>query len=245
VKIFKLTFCISLFLTLSTLFGSEPKPKSYDGCSELILEYLARMESLAVPKVNKVYYIKYKIKTEFSKVLNTPNSETTTEVLTSKEKIMVIDKNMEVFGDDKNVFVVIPRNQKIFWNESDPIIYDNTNSYKRFVEIQKVVLESASNIKCSSDNGITVITVTPGKEFSSKSNVILQTITYDNKLKKVLKVSSIYNDKSRIKKQTMVYEVLDFDSSKKIVAPITALFKDNQLKDKYKGFEIIDNRQKQ
>ena len=96
---------------------------------------------------------------------------------------------------------------------------------------------------CNDTESKTVIKVVPSKDFSLKTMLVSQIITYDNKQNRIVKVNNVYNQKSKIRNQSITYEILDFKSSKKIISPITALFKGKELKTAYKGFEIIDNRQ--
>ncbi len=215
----------------------------FDECKNKILSYLEKMEKMNKPESGKVYYVRYRMHTEFSKELQISSSETVTEVMTSKNMLMMKDQNMKVFGDEENVFVVIPKIKKIYWNKSDPRIFNDANTYKKFLDIQRSLLNSAVEISCVKQNDITIITVKPSAEFSKRTKLLQQKITYNNKSERIISVDNSYNRYNKIKNQTIVYEALDFNSSKKIASPITALFRAKELKPAYKGFEIIDNRE--
>lgn len=237
---FRIILFIVLIIPLTAVSNEEPP---FEVCKEKLLGYLKKMEAINTPKEGEIYHVIYRMNTQYSKELGINSSETITEVVTGKNKLMLNDKSMQVFGDDKNVFVVIPEQKKIYWNDSDPRIFDDSNTFKKFLDIQKNLLNSAINIQCVERDGKTFITVIPNDKFKKTTKLLQQNIIFDNKLERITEVNIIYNKFSKIKTQSVVYEILDFKSSKKIIPPITALFKGNELRTTYKGFEIIDNRQ--
>jgi hypothetical protein len=212
-------------------------------CKELLLAYLDKMEAINTPEKGEVYHVKYQMKTVFNESLGVDSEIANTEVFTTANKIALYDKNMSVFGDEENVFVVLPEHKKIYWNNSDPRIFNDANRYKKFLEIQRNLLNSAKTISCVDNDEEVLITVIPHDEFSKKTKLSHQKITYSTKEKRIVKVENLYSTTSKIKNQTITYLVLDFNSTINIDAPTTVLFSGNQLKSRYKGFEIIDNRQ--
>ncbi|SNZ01683.1 hypothetical protein SAMN06265377_3525 [Flagellimonas pacifica] len=212
-------------------------------CKEKLMSYLNRMESMSAPKNGQVYHVRYSMETKFSSNSGVESKTTDTEVFTTANKIAVYDSNMSVFGDEKDIFVVLPEHGKIYWNNSDPRIFNDINTYRKFLEIQRTLLDSAETVDCvHKDNGLTLITVIPNADFAKRTKLVQQKITYDPKKDKIVSVENGYNGQSKIKKQRITYEKMDFDSPKEIISPVAALFKGHQLKPAYKGFEIIDNR---
>jgi hypothetical protein len=183
------------------------------------------------------------MKTIYNENLGVDSEVVNTEVFTTHNKIALYDKKMSVFGNEKDVFVVLPEYKKIYWNNSDPRIFNDANMYKKFLEIQRLLLNSAKTISCADNDGKMIITVIPDTEFGKKTKLSHQKITYNIQEDKIQKVENFYSKTNKIKNQTITYQVLDFNSRIKIDSPTTALFSGNELKSKYKGFEIIDNRQ--
>lgn len=211
----------------------------------MLMGYVDRMESMGAPKKGKVYHLKYQMTTIFNEKNGTHSEVADVEVFTSHDKIAVYDKKMNVFGDDENIFVILPDVKKIYWNNSDPKIFDEVATYGKFLDIQRALLNSASNITCSEkEGGLMSITIAPSSDFTKRTGLKHQKITYSLKEDRIIKVENEFKSYSRIKNQIMTYQKLDFDSSEKIVSPIEALFNGNKLKSVYNGFEIIDNRKK-
>ncbi|MDO6761760.1 hypothetical protein Q4566_16245 [Tamlana sp. 2_MG-2023] len=203
------------------------------------------MEKVLTPKSDQVYHLRYTTKTEFFEKYNIPKTTTKTDMLLSENKIVMDDEHMKLYGDDKNMFVVLPKVSKIYWNNSDPRLFSDSNSYKKFLDIERSLLKSSENISCSSlQKGKDRIVIIPGKEFVKATGLIKQTLVYDHLQKRVTSVENRFNAKSKVKKQLVNYDVLNYNSSKKIKEPLTYIFKGTDLMSTYEGFEIIDNRQK-
>ncbi len=211
-------------------------------CKNDILGYFDTMEKVLSPKGNKVYYMKYNTSTDFQESQNTPSSSSYTEMLIAENKILLDDENMKVFGDDKDVFVVLPKVGKIYWNNSDPRLFAESNSQKKFLEIERALLASAVQINCVVKNGLQHITIIPNDEFEKKSGLKRQLLEYDLNSKRVVRVENLFNTNSRIKKQVVIYEIIDYKSTKKIKQPLEYIFRGTELNVAYKNFEIIDNR---
>lgn len=238
------TFKIILFaLAVFPLVGIGQTSNQDNACKKLILDYVQQMEHMSAPQAKEVYHVKYRMKTRFAKQLGVSSTETSTEVYSGKNRLAIYDKKMQVFGDDTTIFVVVPEHRKIYWNDSDPRVFNDANAYKKFLAIQKALLNSATQVSCHDKDGHTLIKVIPSKDFAQKTKLVSQQITYDKKAGRIIKVDNTYNPTSKIAHQSIAYETLDFQSSKKITAPIAALFEGKELKAAYKGFEIIDNRQ--
>lgn len=229
-------------ICLVQLGNAQSEPVA--NCKEKILQYLDSMEKVLTPTSDQVYHMRYTTKTEFFETYKIPMTTTKTNMLLSQKKIVMDDENMKIYGDDKNMFVVLPKVNKIYWNNSDPRLFTDNNSYKKFLEIERSLLKSASNLSCSSAKGIDRIVIIPGKEFEKGTGLIKQILQYDQAQKRVISVENRFNTKSKVKKQLVNYEVLNYNSTKKIKEPLEYIFNGTNLMAAYKGFEIIDNRKK-
>ena len=214
-------------------------------CKSTILGYLEAMEKVATPSSDQVYYMNYKTETVFYESYNIPVTSTKTDMMMGDKKIVMEDENMKIYGDEKNVFVVLPKVRKIYWNNSDPRLFAANNSYKKFLDIERSLLESAEVISCSSvQNQNDRITIIPAKAFTEETGLVRQILEYDKTQKRVIRVENSFNKKSKIKKQIVYYSVLDYNSKKNIKEPLTYIFDGTNLKSSFKDFEIIDNRKK-
>lgn len=212
-------------------------------CKEVLFDYLDRMETIMKPEGSKTYHMEYTMNVEFKDAMNMPKSTTKAEVLVSKDRIMMKDQNFSLYGDRNHVFVVVPQTNTIFWDNSDPKIFEENNSYKTFLDIERKLLNTATSVLCKpSDGNKENIQVIPNEDFTKKTNLISQTITYSTTLKRIYSVNNYYNNKSNIKQQSITYDIVDFNSANKVPDPLDVLFKGKKLKDEFKGYEIVDNR---
>lgn len=225
-------------------FGFSQKQVSKN-CKSQILAYLETMEKVITPASSAVYHMNYTTETVFFDAYNIPVTSTKTDMLMSNKKIAMDDENMKVYGDEKNVFVVLPKVKKIYWNNSDPKLFTENNSYKNFLDIERSLLESAEQISCSSlNNTLDRIVIIPSTAFVKATGLMKQVLEYDKIQKRVVRVENQFNNKSKVKKQIVKYEILDYESNKKIKEPLAYIFSGSNLKPSYKNFEIIDNRKK-
>ncbi|MBG6130612.1 hypothetical protein IWQ47_002088 [Aquimarina sp. EL_43] len=223
-------------------FSGYAQNETSNKCRDRILEYLDGMQEVISPKKGQVYYMKYSTNTTFFKKHNLPVSSTKSEMLISEYKIFMDDENMKIYGDDKEMFVVLPKIGKIYWNDSDPRLFTDNNAQQKFLEIERTLLKSIGTIDCVTNGNKQKITIVPNKDFEKKSGLIRQVLEYDVNQKRVTKVENRFNEKSKIKKQMVHYEIIDYKSSKKIKKPLEYIFNGTELKGVYKNFEIIDNR---
>ncbi|GAA4272078.1 hypothetical protein GCM10022258_13720 [Aquimarina gracilis] len=211
-------------------------------CKGKIISYLDDMEKILSPKNNQVYYMKYSTNTVFFEEYKVPTSSTTTEMLISGDKVMMNDENMKIYGNQEEMFVVLPKANIIYWNDSDPRLFSDNNSQKKFLDIERSLLKSSSSITCDTKENQQEIIIFPNKDFEKKTGLLKQVLVYDLESKRVISVENRFNKKSKIKKQVVYYEVVDYNSNNKIKEPLNYVFNGTELKPAYKNFEIINNR---
>lgn len=238
---FKQILILLLTISSSIHFGNAQN-EPVNTCQTKILTYLDGMEKIATPQKEQVYYMKFTTKVAFHDSRNFPDTSTQTEVLTSQKKIAMVDPNMQVYGDDKEMFVILPKVRKIYWNASDPRLFAENNTYKKFLDIERAVLKTAKNVHCTEKEKVDHIVIIPGKEIENKTGLIKQILTYDRKTKTVTTVENSFNTNNKIKTQVVHYQVIDYKSTKNIKEALKYVFTGTQVKPAFKDFKIIDNR---
>jgi len=235
-RILSKIFVISFVTICNTIFSQQ---KIGNKCENILLEYLNSMEVVKSPTKNQVYHIHYTTNTIFFQGKGLPNVSTETDILIGENKIVIEDNNMKVYGDDKHMFVVLPKAKTIYWNKSDVTVYEQSNSHQKFLDVERVLLKTSKDIKCLSNNNVSVI---PSDEFKKNIGLIEQNIKLDLNKKRVSSVENIYNSKSKIKRQVVDYAVVNYNSSKKIKKSTDYIFNGTSLLSVYEGYEIVDNR---
>ncbi len=235
-------FKIIVWITICCLHFGYTQNDTSSMCKSQIISYLDGMEEIISPKKDQVYYIKYSTNTVFFEEYKVPTSSTTTEMLISGNKIMMDDENMKIYGNEEEMFVVLPKVNTIYWNDSDPRLFSENNSQKKFLDIERSLLESSNSITCYTIENTQKITIFPNKDFEKKTGLLKQVLVYDLKSKRVISVENRFNKKSKIKKQVVHYHAIEYNSDTKIKEPLKYIFNGTELKPAYRNFEIINNR---
>lgn len=231
-------------LLLSIIYYDSLFCQKSDECKRKLIEYVDFMESKFKDKNNKdTYHVKYSVKTHFSPELRMKPSDNITEVISAKNRLIVISDKLELYADSKNIFVVIPSNKKVYWNSYDPEVFSKMDNYKRILDVQKVLWNSAKSIDCTM-NGTNefIMVVKPSEKFSKSIKLNKQVILFDRKKNVVKNVTNMFQIDNRIRKQKVEYLILNYTSNKKIQSSKSYIFEGGKLKNQYKGYSIIDNR---
>ncbi|MCF8715550.1 hypothetical protein JM658_12010 [Joostella atrarenae] len=212
-------------------------------CDKILKDYIQSMEETwKLSNPDKASYMKYSIETSYNPNLKIAASRSQTEVAKKSDRFYIKSEDMLISGDKEMVLVVIPKDHRIYWNSADPKIFESGNNYLRLLEVQRKILESAKEVRCTSMENKVEISIIPSEEMTKTTNLIKQEVVYDFIKKAVIKVSNQYNQKSQILTQEVTYNEVDLDSSIKVNSPREIVFSNDKLREKYKGFQIIDNR---
>lgn len=214
-------------------------------CQISLVEYLEHMTEKSTNREGKTYYVEYTTLNKFAEKTGLQQTETKTRILSSENGIMMLDDNMKMYGDKKQIFVVLPKLKRIYLNNSDPVIFENNNSYQELIKIQKALLESAEKVSCSNESGMIIFKVTPGDQFVKSFKLKEQVVYYNEKQSRVFKVENKYEPGSKILKQSVQYDIMEFNSNRSLPNPMDKIFINGKIKSEFASFEIIDNRTNQ
>lgn len=213
-------------------------------CLESMIGYLDSMNTIPLPNNGKVYYLQYNTSIKYNKKENIPDISTTTDIIMGENKQVVEDKNMKVYADDKNVFVVIPLKKIIYWNSSDPKIFSKNIAFSEFIDLEKKMLQNA-NVTCTQGSNKIYIEIVPDDKFKRYLSLKKQKVIYDLSSKRIESVTNYFNENNSISEQTIFYEIIDYDSAIKIKdASVNYIFASGSLRKAYQDYTIIDNRTK-
>lgn len=239
VRIFKKLLVLVVLIPLV----SFESPLSKEGeCKDVLYSYFDFLKSMNKNREGKVYYAEYTTWNEFNESSAYPKVKTVTKVFSSLNRIMLDDDYMKIYGDSLDVFVVLPKLKRIYLNNSDPSMFRENTSYEDLINVEEVLLKTTNDIVCSENDGIKEFTILPGKKFKDKTKLKKQNITYSEKENRILKIDNSYTKLHKIKRQVIEYNILEFDSKRKMKSPKSYLYNGNSLKKEFKSFEIIDNR---
>ena len=236
----KKRYIIALFLSLISVFSFYSQTTKID-CKAILMEYMKVLESLSTPKNGQVAYLKFT--TEVGQK-NDKTVKSTSEVISSNQKVVVKGNNMQTYADTKNVFVVVPRVKSIYWNDSSKEIFKKSKLPGNYFNLERQLINSAESITCNSLGSTITIRIVTNAEFRKKTKIKNQKVVYDTQKKQVISVKNNFMDSAKYKYQLITYSDMDFNSKMNIREAYKYIFKGSQLLSDFKNYQIIDNRKK-
>lgn len=221
---------------------SKPVSNITTECKYIVEGYLNQLTSMEKERGEKAYYTEYITTTEFSSASGMNTTKASTKILSSYEGLMLIDDNMQLYGNCEHMFVILPKQRKIYLNDADPLLYQQNNSYEKQLQIQKVLINSAAGINCVDDESQINVKIIPGEAFTDSFHLIEQQLVYDQELNRIIEVKNSYDEKSGMQMQKVSYKVIDYNSSLNLPDPVSMIFLGNELKKEFQSYQIIDNR---
>ena len=188
-KTFRLPKLI-IILLISNVIAGQSHPNK-EQCGKILMDYLQSMEKTwKLSDPNKASYMKYSIVTKYNPHLELSSNKTLTEVAKKSDRFYIKSEDMLISGDKEMVLVVIPRDHRIYWNSADPKIFESGNNYLRLLEVQRKILESAKEVRCTTVENRLRISIIPNEEMTKTTNLIKQEVVYDFIKKAVIKVNN-------------------------------------------------------
>lgn len=242
---------ICLFLLLS---GSFIQLRAQETCMQELKEIFRHMQQERPSGDQRVYYLNYAVKTVMADSAKHPPRESTIE-LWSKGKLMEIKSSeMLVYQDKDEAFVVIPSKKMIMRNDAMPDqreVLQKQNALVQDTLLKRSSIQSCRQVKGDGYNK--VISLLMNEQGRELSGIMKAEYDVDTESKQVKHVRVYYTENHPARMgQDLVYTQYSFrrtsyDYKGKTLSDKveTKFMKDGtRLKETYKGFSLIDNRQK-
>ncbi|HMT27636.1 MAG TPA: hypothetical protein PKD91_00010 [Bacteroidia bacterium] len=220
-----------------------------DDCKELLVQYVKDMAKITKPVKNKVYRLKYTFET-----INKPGSPDK-NISVAADMILAADKSsfesnvISMYADSKNGFMILPHQRQVIWGPGGNAGYTEDN-FKMISAFQDSLIRYSKLISCTGLKGnggdLKQIILEVPSNIQNRFFVERLMLIYSNSKKQIVKVVQYFNDQSPMDKMIVNYEEMDFDYNKKgdFNAYNKVLTASGKLRPEYKGFELIDNRDK-
>jgi len=210
-------------------------------CKGILLDYMTVLESLSAPKKGQVAYLKFEteIKQKDNKIV-----KSSSEIISSKDRLVIKGNNMQTYADIKNVFVVVPRVKSIYWNSSSKQIFEKSSLKNNYFNLEKKLIDSAENISCNSQGNTITIRIIANSNFRKETKIKSQEVIYNVEKKQVKSVKNNFVESAKYRYQEINYTDMTFNSKKVIKEASRYIFKGNQLFANFKNYQVIDNRKK-
>lgn len=226
--------CLCICLALSPAFA-----QTKDACIDEVLSY----ETMGKPEADSVS----STGTYFSYALRVTNWDD--EITLSNIKMYKKGKYMNFFSeqatiytDENEVMIIMPEQKVIIINSIDKEKKSAIND--NFYELRKEFIDSCDVVKCEAKNATTKILVLKARQ---QGLLAIEDMTYEyNPVeKKIISIKINYAKNYKLKQMVMIYKEYDGASTYKFSA-VKKYYSDRHgnVNDTYKGFEIVDNREK-
>lgn len=237
-----------LFIFLSHLVSAQKNVSR--SCVEKVREFSRKADRLPLPEEG-IIYSNYTQQIVMWDSINTPRINMEVKMMMNKDHLQYITPDLEVYQDEKDVFMIIHSKKKVIWSKSD--LGDKQKSNNRIGNIailKDSLFDLSTPLRCET------FKKTDGKE---KTRLVLKTnkggrelfhidvieYVYDNFTESVESVITTFVPTYEIKRTVVNYKVNDpAYKGIKLNKPVSSkiINKNNLLAGKYKGYELLDNR---
>jgi|CXWL01.1.fsa_nt_gi hypothetical protein len=258
---------IGCWLVINSPLGAGPKGllrraeafAQNDACmAELksIYKKYKDITATGIPK-DKVYYMNYSVNTATEDSTSTGILTSVVETWMDKENLEVRSKEMEVYQNGKEAFIVFPAKKMVVHNDAVSMDAKKTgNKVKRMQFIQDTLFSMSRISFCgnvNSTNGIFKrVVLQVNDKGRTMTNIGKITFDINEKTKEFESIKIQYSPKSKglpgdVVWVEYVFNDVSFDyKGKEWPDNLSKNFlrSSSQLKEKYTGYELVDNRKK-
>lgn len=243
----KLKIMIQLALLLLITAGFSPKD-DFAACKEELKKYVNELGKIGVPSGKRVYYMNMTITTDMSSKSRIPDSEVTVRVYMSATKLHYVSDVLSTYQDEENAFAVLPQRKVIVWSNGGKLP-DAKSNMEMVTQLQDTLVSLSNVVSCneSVENGraMKVLTMTPYKKAMDIFKVNKIEYSIDPNAKRIERVKTYYQPGEDIVMRSITYHELDLNYNKTNLAKSVyheIFHASGKLLDKYKGYQVIDNR---
>jgi hypothetical protein len=167
------------------------------------------------------------------------------KVYKGKDNTHFFSDQATIYQDKKDVYMVLPAQKLVIVNSTKKELYDQRLS-DDFYELKKELLDSCEVLKCDSSSqtpGLKILELKSKGNLGPEVKVNRMIYEYNVVTKKIERASLFFNDDYKIKQIVVTYK--DTNKHSKYVFGNTrkqVLDNSGQLLSKYKGYQLIDNR---
>jgi len=147
-----------------------------------------------------------------------------------------------IYQDESEVVIIMPLQRIAIINSTNKELA-NRRVGDDFYEMRRRVLDSCKVIKCEIIGSKKVTELKVNRSAAGTQNMVSMTYEYNSNLEKIYSVKSAYDQDYKIKYMHITYKDLNVNASSKFYPARTYLLdKGGKLLAKYKGYELVDNR---
>lgn len=237
-------FRISLLVLSLIQLSFNTKAQDY---KQLVKKAMVELSSSELPDAKTTYHFKYKIRTQYWDTKQKPVS-TAVELLFNKEKAFARSDKADYYHDGKNAVSILKAERKIIWMKSLRDAWQERD-FSGILGLHEQFYDKASYSRVQrkeEGEDLMLIKIIPSQEWQEQKNIDYILSEVNTKTTKVERMLIQFSKKHSTKSIEFIYEIMDFNSSKKLNKSAQAIVfnSSGQLHKMYKGYQLIDLHKK-
>ncbi len=215
-------------------------------CLTPVKEYVNESARHTEPKEGQIYFMQFSVKSIPASKFSSEIAIVSSKIFRSKGQLIYETKDVDIYQDELNAFMIIHPNKRIIWSkEPEKIKNEATN---KIAALQKNLLESSQLIDCSisvAENGHDIISIKlkTSDDIKNEFKVAYSLMKFDRTLNQLLKVETIYEPDQPLARQIIEYQKLDYNYKGMKIKPAKSMIFNSkgQVKPEFKQYTFIEN----
>jgi len=194
---------------------------------------------------DKVFYLNYVVTTtDWEDQVIVSN----VKVYKGKDNMHFFSEQGQIFQDDNDVFVVLPIQKIIIVNATNKEL-NNVRLGNDFYQFRKSFLDSCEVTKCEvslKNPEVKTLELKVHHDMGGLLHIVKMSYKYNTKTEKIISTVTTYNKDYKVKRVEMIFNEINLSYDYKFnKARRQVLDKSGRLLPKFKGYELMDDRDKQ
>jgi hypothetical protein len=217
-----------------------------NSCKALIEQYIKKMAGINAPSGNKVYYMHYSIRNYYNIMNGSKNPVIDFKITKSSDRLFYESTLMSMYIDKNNSYLIVPEQKQIVQSKSDADINDADN-LNNIIQLQDSIVKTSKVVDCKDEeyNGkmYRTISLEPVRAIKEKKKVKGMKYYFNIDDNNLYMVVIYYDYTNPVLQQVYTYHEINFNYKKNIAKSAKDMIYTSagQLKNKYLGYEIINN----
>ena len=213
-------------------------------CLEEVKAYIRRSMELSEPGPNKVYYLHLSMDNFPRNATESPQSMDI-EVFRKDEALIYETKQVAVYKDSKDAFMVIHPLKRIVWEESNESFSDLKTT--QIAEMQLTIIENSEVLSCTAiereGRALKRMVLQPNEKIKEVFGAQKLTIDFDLLDELLKEVTIEFTAANKLKRQVISYHTYDYDYKERTIAASRDLIftHEGALQPRLKGYSVIKN----
>ncbi len=230
---------------LSLIFPFSFYSQNINACKTELQKIEEKNSIKNIKDENSVFYLNYKVRTTD---WDNQTVDSNVKVYKGKGNLYFFSEQGQMFQDEKDFFLILPIQKVVIMNSTNKEMA-SAKFGNDFFQFRKGFIDSCEVVRCETPPqtpDIKILEMKVKDDLGGKIHVKKMIYKYNVKTEKIISTVSEYSKDYKVKKIEMVFNEVDLNNDYKFgKARKMVLDRNGRLLAKYKGYELVDDREKQ